>query len=307
MSGAPEVVVIGGGIAALTAALFACRLGRRTTVVSELLVGGQILDVEQIANFPGFPAPVSGAELGALLEQQAREAGADLVLEAAEAVVRRDGAYVVSTASGDLGAPAVIVATGSSLRRLGVPGEAALAGRGVSSCAACDGPLFAGRPVAVVGGGDSAADEALVVAAHASDVIVLVRDDAMSACAASLDRLLASDRVRVRTRCEPVEVLGSDGVSGLVVRDTASGERSRLDVDGVFVYVGLEPKTELVASLVERDEDGRVVTNGWMETCAPGLFAAGDIRRDAPGLLVTAAGDGATAAIAADRYLRGVR
>jgi thioredoxin reductase (NADPH) len=298
-----DVVVVGGGVAALTAATFAARLGLQTVVMADVLIGGQILNVEEITNFPGFPDSVSGADFGALVEQQATEAGAEFVFDQALSITVGDSALTVSGAAGELAAPAVIVATGSTLRRLGVPGEGRLDGRGISYCGSCDAAMFAGRRVAVIGGGDSAADEALVVAEHASEVVMVLREPELHAAASTRARVREHQRIHVRTQSDPLEVLGDSVVSGLRLRDGRTDEEYELDVEGVFVFVGLVPNTALLAPLVELDEDGYVSTTPWMETGVPGLFAAGDIRRDSPRQLVNVASDGATAAMAAHRYV----
>ena len=298
-----DVVVVGGGVAALTAATFAARLGLQTVVVADVLIGGQILNVEEITNFPGFPESVSGADFGALIEQQATEAGAEFVFDMAQSITVGDAAFTVSGATGDLAAPAVIVATGSTLRRLGVPGEGRLEGRGVSYCGSCDAAMFAGRRVAVIGSGDSAADEALVVAEHAAEVLMVLREPELHAAASTRARVRDHERIHIRTQCEPLEILGDSVVSGLRLRDRRTDEEFDLDVEGLFVFVGLEPNTALLTPLVELDHSGHVATTPWMETGVPGLFAAGDIRSDSPGQLVNVASDGATAAIAAHRYV----
>jgi thioredoxin reductase (NADPH) len=302
-----DVVVVGGGVAALTAAAFSARQGLQTVVMADVLIGGQILNVEEIANFPGFPDSISGADFAALVEQQASDAGADFVFDQAQSITVGASGFTVAGAAGDLSAPAVIVATGSSLRRLGVPGEDRLDGRGVSYCGSCDAAMFAGRRVAVIGGGDSAADEALVVAQYASEVVVVLRQPELRAVASTTERLRAHDRIHVRTQSEPLEILGGTVVSGLRLRDLRTNEEWELSVDGVFVFVGLVPTTALLAPLVDLDESGHVPTTAWMETSVPGLFAAGDIRRDSPRQLVTVASDGATAAMAAHRYVEAGR
>jgi thioredoxin reductase (NADPH) len=167
--------------------------------------------------------------------------------------------------------------------------------------------MFTGRPVAVIGGGDSAADEALVVAEHASEVVVVVRERELHAAASTRAKVSGHERIRIQAECEILEILGDSVVSGLCVRHTGTDEQTELDVEGVFIFVGLAPNTDLLASLVELDEDGRVPTTPWMETGIPGLFAAGDIRCDSPGQLVNVASDGATAAIAAHRYVESLR
>lgn len=298
-----DVVVVGGGVAALTAATFASRLGLRTTCVSDILVGGQIVNVGEIVNYPGLVEPVSGTELASAIEQQARDAGAEFVFGEALELVASDDGYTVTTTEGSISTRTAIVATGSVLRRLGIPGEDRLEGRGVSYCGDCDGPLFSGRQVIVIGGGDSAADEALMIAEHASEVLIVLRDAELRAAAATVARLESHERISIRPNCEPLEILGESTVSGLRVRDTVGGAEDVLAAAGIFVFVGLDPITSLLAGLADVDEHGRVETDAWMATRAPGVFAAGDIRKDSPGHLVNVASDGATAAIAAHRYL----
>jgi thioredoxin reductase (NADPH) len=291
-------------VAALTAATFAARLGLQTVVVADVLIGGQILNVDEIDNFPGFPDSISGADFGALVEQHATEAGAEFVFDQAQSITISESALTVSGSAGDLTAPAVIVATGSTLRRLGVPGEDRLEGRGVSYCGSCDAAMFAGRRVAVIGGGDSAADEALVVAEHAAEVVVVLREPELHAAASTRSRVRSHERIHIQTQREPLEILGDSVVSGLRLRDGRTEEEYELRVEGVFIFVGLVPNTDLLAPLVDLDDNGYVPTTPWMETSVPGLFAAGDIRRDSPRQLVNVASDGATAAIAAHRYLQ---
>jgi thioredoxin reductase (NADPH) len=303
-----DVVVVGGGVAALTAATFAARLGLQTVVMADVLIGGQILNVEEISNFPGFPDGVSGADFGALVEQQASEAGAEFVFDQAQAITKRESGFTVAGAEGDdVSAPAVIVATGSALKRLGVPEEERLEGRGVSYCGSCDAAMFAGRRVAVIGGGDSGADEALVVAEHASEVVMVLREPELHAAESTRIRVRSHERIHIQTMKEPLEILGDSVVSGLRLRDVHTDEEYDLRVEGVFVFVGLVPNTGLLAPLVTLDDNGHVSTSPWMETGVPGLFAAGDIRRDSPRQLVTVASDGATAAMAAHRYVEECR
>jgi thioredoxin reductase (NADPH) len=303
VTSAPEhdVIIIGGGIAALSAAMFAAQLGLRTLVMSEILVGGQIVSIEAVGNYPGFPDPVSGADLAALTEKQAADAGAEFVFSEATSIGARDHGFTVASASGELTARTVIVATGSSLRKLGIPGESEFEGRGVSYCGSCDGGFFSGQRVAVVGGGDSAADEALVVAQHASDVTIVTREPELHAAAVTRRKIDRHERIRVLARTEPVEILGDKAVTALRLRGAASDTPFDLEVAGVFVYVGLEANTSLLAPLINLDQDGRVPTDIDMQTSIGGLYAIGDIRRNAGGYLVNAAADGAVAAASARR------
>ena len=299
--------VVGGGVAALTAAMFCTRLGLSTTVVSDLLVGGQIVSVDRVTNFPGFPDGVSGSDLSAQVEQQARDAGATFAFGEATALELRDNDYLLTTTDGDIASLAVIVATGSRLRTLGVPGEETLRGAGVSQCASCDGPFFIDRRVAVIGGGESAADEALVVADYASEVVIVLRDEGLDAPAVTIERVLAHPKISLRPHNEVLEILGDERVKELRLRDSRDGTESHLEVGGVFVFVGLQPNTALLEPLLELSVTGHVDTDPWMATATPGLFAAGDIRRHSPRQLVNAASDGATAALAAHRYIDALR
>ncbi len=191
----------------------------------------------------------------------------------------------------------MILATGTRLRELGIPGEAEFKGKGVSHCASCDAPLLRDRTVAVIGGGDSAMQEALTLAAVAARVIILQQGPALTAQAAYLDQVTADDRIEIRFDAEVEEILGTDTVSGLRLNGT------ELDVDGVFIYIGMVPNTGVLDGMLSLDETGRIVTDNWMRSQAPGLFAAGIVRSGTPGRAVAAAGDGTSAALAADKYL----
>jgi thioredoxin reductase (NADPH) len=297
-----EVVVVGGGIAALTAGMVSARRGRSTVVLMPMMPGGHLMNVERIDDFPGFPEGIAGFDLGPLVQEQAAKFGCDFRMEEAEKVERAGDAWSVKTAASEYSANAVIVATGSALAPLGVPGEHELTGRGVSHCGTCDGPLMRGQRVCVVGGGDSALQEALTLAAFASEVVVIHRGDEPVAQAAYREACAEQSKITFRANSEVTAIVGIDAVSGVTVRDGA-GVESDVDVAGVFVFVGLVPNTACLADAVSLDADGRVPTDIWMRTSARGLLAAGDIRRDSASQAITAAGDGATAAVAAHRYL----
>jgi thioredoxin reductase (NADPH) len=298
-----DIVIVGGGLAGLTAALVAARHGRSTLAVLAEAPGGHLINVGKIEDFPGFPGGIAGYELCPSVQEQAADAGAEFRLAEARRLERRDDGWRVVADDGEYGAGAVIVATGSRPRELGVAGEARLRGRGVSHCASCDGPLLRGRPAGVVGGGDSALQEALTLAEHAASVVVVHRGPAFSAQQTLQRRAAEHPAIGVRFNAVVEEVLGEDALAGVLVRDTVTGAAERLELAGLFVYIGLEPNTALLANLTSLDEAGRVPTDGWMRTALPGLFAAGDIRRDSAAQAITCAGDGATAAVAAHRYL----
>jgi thioredoxin reductase (NADPH) len=298
-----EIAVAGGGPAGLTAALFAARQGRSTVLLDPLGAGGAILNTERVEDFPGFPDGVPGFELGPRLQQQVIEAGGAFELREVKRIEPRGGDWTAVTDEGEVGAAAVVIATGSRPRKLGVPGAEALEGRGLSTCASCDGPLYRGRLVAVCGDGDSALLETLELVRHDVRVVLIHPEEALRGQETYARRVRESAHVEVRDRTVLEELLGDEQVDGICVRDLVTGDTSTLPVAAVFVNVGRLPNTELVHGVVTLDEHGRIPTDLWMRTEREGLFAAGDVRADAPGQAITAAGDGATAAMAAHRYL----
>ena len=299
-----DVLIIGGGMAGLTAGIYASRYGLNTAIVEQMMAGAQIINLEKIENFPGFPQGIAGYELGPATQEQAMNAGVEVLMDTATNI-SVDGDYLRVT--GDMGGSyrgkAVIMAAGSSLRSLGIPGEEEFEGRGVSHCATCDGPLYMGQTVAVVGGGDSAADEALTLTEYTERVILFVRGDSLDAQQVLQDRIAANPKLEVRYGAEVVEIVGEDTVTGVRVR-TADGETVE-SLSGLFIYIGLDPNSASVADLVPLDNAGHIPVGLSMDTAQPGLFAAGDIRQQSAAQLVASAGDGATAAIAAFRYING--
>lgn len=302
-----DIVVIGGGIAGLTAGLFAARAGRSTLVLEPTMPAGHLLNIQKIEDFPGFMDGVSGIELGPNTQMQAMNQGAEFAMAEVQSLARADGGdsadWLLSTTDGDHRAGAVIIASGSHARALGVPGEERLVGRGVSHCASCDGPLFRGQTVGVAGGGDSALQEALTLAEYVGKVYVFVRGDRLEAQHVYRQRVAEERKIEVLYRTEVREILGEETVSGARIADLGSGGERTVDLVGLFVYVGLLPNTDFLDGLVQLDEAGRIPVDIWMRTELPGLFAAGDVRQDSASQAIAAAGDGATAAIAADRYL----
>jgi thioredoxin reductase (NADPH) len=300
-----DLVVIGAGVAGLTAAMHAGRYGISVAVVERMGVGGQIAPAERIENFPGFPQGVSGAELGPLLHEQAEAASAEFVLDTVEGLAIDGERHLVQCAGETLRTRAVVVAAGSTLRALGIPGEEKFAGRGVSHCASCDGHFFAKQDVCVIGGGDSACDEALVLTEHAARVTIVHRGDSLGAQKVLADRAASNARIDIVLGKTVEAILGEDRVSAVRLRDTASGAMEERATKGVFIYVGVEPNTAFLRSIVALDPAGHIQTDIMMQTSIPGIFAAGDIRAHSVAQLASAAGDGATAALAAVRYLKG--
>ncbi len=300
-----ELAVIGAGVAGLTAATVAAQHGLDVLVIERMGAGGQVMNVEQVHNMPGFVQPVSGFELGPLLQEQAEAAGAGFLLDTVTGLASEpDGRHRLLCEGETVLARAVLVAAGSARRALDVPGAQALAGRGVSHCASCDGPLFRGQPVCVVGGGDSAIGEARVLAGHASRVSVVFREDRPHAQRQLLRDLEGLAHVALMPATEVVGIEGGEqGVSAVVLRQ-ADGSARRLDVQGVFVFAGLQPETAFLGGALKRDAQGRIETDAALASSVPGVFAAGDVRAGAAYLLAAAAGEGAAAALSAYRYLR---
>ncbi len=299
-----DIIIIGGGAAGFTAGLYAARDRCRALLLERFSAGGQVLNCEHIENYPGFPDGVAGYTLGPLLQQQATSLGLELQLTEVSAV-RRDGATLaLQTDSGTFHTKALVVATGSSFSALGVPGEKEFIGKGVSHCAACDGAFFMDQPVAVVGGGDAALDEGLHLTQYASHVTVIHRREALRACRLLQERAQANDKLSFCWNSIVREIEGDAGVKRIQLEDVTQGTPSTLEVAGVFLYIGLTANTQFLGDLVPFNARGQIVTDLWMRTATPGVLAAGDVRSDSSRQLVSAAGDGATAALAAIRYVR---
>jgi len=287
--------------------MYAGRHGLRTMVIERLMAGNQIINVEKVEDFPGFPEGVAGAELAPLIQDQAMKAGAEFAMDEVTGLTL-DGPYkVVTTYSGSYRTGAVIVAAGSSLRKLGIPGEEELYGSGVSQCATCDGPMFMGEVVGVVGGGDAAADEAMTLTEYVDKVVLFHRREELRAQKVLQDRVLNHPKIDVALNTVVESIVGENMVKGVQVRNVVTNLRDRVDLTGVFVFVGLEPNTDFVRGVLKTDNAGHIPVDLWMETEVPGMFAAGDIRQHSAAQLASAAGDGATAAIAAVRYVAGSR
>lgn len=298
-----DVIIIGGGAAGLTAGIYTCRAGLRTLMLERLMPGGQVINAESIENFPGFPDGISGAEIGPLMQQQAMNYGLEIRLGEVDELEQDGANWRVSAWGEEYTGRSVIIAGGSTLRKLGVPGEEELYGAGVSYCATCDGGFFMNQTVAVVGGGDSALDEALVLTEYASRVLLFHRSDEFTGQKILQERVLSNPKIEVRWNTTVSEILGDGQVEGVSIVDETSGETSRIDLSGVFIYIGLHPNTDYLQDVLPLDNGGHIPTDIWMSTPARGIFAAGDIRQNSAAQLVSAAGDGATAAIAARRYV----
>lgn len=287
----------------MTAGLYASRARLRTLLIEKAIFGGQIANTEHVDNFPGFPDGISGFELGQSMYQQAEKHGIQTVAAEVTGIGTGEKGKVVKTTEGEYVATAVIIAGGAERNKLGVPGEEMLLGRGVSYCATCDGAFFREQEVAVVGGGESAIEEAILLTRFASKVYVIHRRNQLRASKLLQERAFSNPKLEFVWDSVVEEILGPDKVQSLVVRNVKTGDVTTLDVSGVFIYVGLHPETDYLKGVLPLDEEGRIPTTQRMETEIPGVFAAGDIRSNSPRQAITAAGEGATAAIAAERFL----
>lgn len=303
-----RVVILGAGPAGLTAGLYAARSGFSTVVVEQALPGGQIVNASHVENYPGFDNGVSGFDLGQSMHRQAEKAGAETMMtEVTGVTLATDGAsggvHTVHTTDGDIQATALIIATGSRYRTLDVPGEADHLGKGVSYCATCDGAFFREKKVAVVGGGDTALTDALELTAFASEVTVVHRRDELRASEALQANARKSRKISFMWNSVVESIEGDPVVTTLRLRNTKDDIISEVKVDGVFVAVSSVPSTGFLGDSVPLDEFGCVITSDLMETSIAGVFAAGDVRHNSARQVITAAGDGATAALSARRYI----
>jgi len=299
-----EVVIIGGGPAGLTAGLYTARAGLKSLLIERGAFGGQIINAPLVENYPGFPDGISGAELGALMHQQAAKYGLKTETTSVTAI-KAGKRHKVITEKGSFEAEAVIIAVGSEYRKLGVPGEETLVGHGVSYCATCDGFFFRRREVAVVGGGDAAITDALELTQHASKVYVIHRRDQLRAGEVLRKRAMAQPKIKFIWDTIVEEIVGGEVVKALKLHNVKTRKSSTLEVAGVFVAVGLKPNSQPFADVLKLTKAGHIVTDETMTTSAPGIFAAGDVRLASARQIASAVGDGATAALAAFSYLRG--
>ena len=300
-----DMAIIGGGPAGYTAALYAVRAGLDALVVEKLSAGGQMAQTHQVDNYPGFEEGVDGYELAEQMKRQAERFGAQSLYAEVVRVDLHADPKVIETSEGTILSKTVVIATGANPRKLGLPSEEALVGRGVAYCAACDGMFYRGKTVAVVGGGNSAAADALLLSRIAEKVILVHRRDTLRATKVYHEPLLRAENVAFRWNSVVDELLYEDKLTGLRLRNTVSGEAEIIQVDGVFISVGRKPATELVKDQLELDEGGYIIADETTVTSIPGVYAAGDVRKKPLRQIVTAVADGASAVHMAEEYLAG--
>ena len=298
-----DVIIIGGGPAGLAAAIYASRSRLRTLILERETPGGDLMNIDLIENYPGFQDGVNGADLGSQMITQSTKFGAELQFAEVEKIIPGTNEKMLKTSAGEFRAKAVIIASGSHSRKLGVPGEAEFANKGVFYCATCDGPRFAGKVVAVAGGGDSGVTEALFMSGFVSKIIIIEIMPQMLATKMLQERVLSNPKIEVRCGVKIDAIRGSDNLEFLELADVKTGQKSTLKVDGLLVRVGLIPNTAFLKGTLPLDPIGQVMVNDRMETELPGIYAAGDVRHNSPMQIVTAVSDGATAAMQSLKYL----
>jgi thioredoxin reductase (NADPH) len=304
MSDVRELIIVGGGPAGYTAALYAARANLEPLVIEGFNWGGQLMITSDVENYPGYPDGVMGPEMMAEFRRQAERFGADFVTDDVTRVDFSEQPFRVWVENDEYRAKAVVVATGASARWLGLPGEQHYQGRGVSACATCDGAFFKDKELIVVGGGDTAMEEATFLTRFASKVTVVHRRDEFRASQIMVDRARASDKIDFVTNAVIDEILGEGKVEAVRLRDTVTGDTSEMKVDGVFVAIGHDPNTKLFVDQLDHDDAGYLVTRpGTTETNVSGVFAAGDVQDHTYRQAVTAAGSGCMAALDAERFL----
>lgn len=298
-----DLIIAGGGPAGLTAGLYAARAMLKTLLIERMMLGGQVSATFLVENYPGFPDGISGLELSQAMEKQAKNFG--LIIENGEiGALRSSGKlWEIEMNSRKILAKSIIIATGVEPKRLGIPGEEELKGRGVSYCATCDGPFFRGQEIGVIGGGDSAVDEALYLTRFVEKVYLIHRRDALRAAKILQDRAFKNPKIEILWDTVVTSVIGKNGVDAIAVKNMKTEEVRELKVSGVFSYVGWRPLTGFLRGVIELDPFGYVMTDRNMATSAPGIFAAGDVRQKLLRQVATAVGDGAVAAFSAEKYI----
>jgi thioredoxin reductase (NADPH) len=303
-----NVIIMGSGPAGLTAALYAARANLKPLVIEGLEAGGQLMLTTLVENWPGYRDGIMGPELMAEMRAQAERFGAEIIRGHVAAVELLRHPYVVKTDDAEYECRTLVIATGASARLLGLPSERALIGHGVSTCATCDGYFFRGRPIAVVGGGDSAMEEAIFLTRFASQVTVIHRRSTLRASKIMQDKAFANPKISFEWNSEVEEVLdtGKGEVTAIVLRNNVTGDRKEIPVEGVFVAIGHTPNTALFHGQIETDANGYILTHAGTRTSVPGVFACGDVQDHVYRQAITAAGSGCMAAIDAEKYLEGL-
>jgi len=301
-----DVIIIGGGPAGLTAGLYTSRAKLKTLLFERMIMGGQVMTTTKVENYPGFPGGIDGPELMMRFQEHCQEFGLEVKTGEAEALVENDGIKTLTVDGEDYQARSIIITTGAEPSKLGVEGEASFVGRGVSYCATCDGAFFRDVEVAIIGGGDTAAEEALFLTRFASKVYLIHRRDELRATKILQDRIHANEKIEVLWDTVVARVDGDNsGMTSIALNNVKTGKERDLPLAGMFVAIGVTPKAHFLTEILELDDDGYILTDAECRTSMPGVFAAGDVRKKILKQIATAVGDGAVAAIMAEKYLDG--
>ena len=304
MSETREVIIVGSGPSGLTAAVYAGRAQLAPLVIEGVGAGGQLMLTTDVENFPGFPEGIMGPDLMVRMREQAVRFGAEFVTQDVDRVDLTTTPFTVAVGATEYKGESIIISTGATARLLGLESEARLLGHGVSTCATCDGFFFKDKALAVVGGGDSALEEAIFLTKFATSVTVIHRRDELRGSKIMQARAFANEKIKFQWNSEPIDIIGDTHVEGIELRDTVTGETSRLNVDGVFVAIGHTPNTDLFKGQIDLDANGYVITvPNSTATSVPGVFAGGDVQDHVYRQAITAAGTGCMAAIESERWL----
>ena len=302
-----DVIIVGGGPAGLTAGLYTSRAKLKTAIIEGSAIGGRMAEAWEIENYPGFVESINGYDLTQRMHEQTNKFGVEHIQTGVNGIEDQGPLKIVKTSLGEYAGKVLIIAGGSERRKLGIPGEKELIGRGVSFCATCDGPFFRNKTVAVVGGGNGALNEAIHLTHFAEHVYVIHRRDKLRATPVLQEKARSDPKISFIFNADVVAIEGSDTVERIIIKDVINGDESIKQVRGVFIAVGLIPNTEYLKGAIALNQFGAVITNVKMETNVPGIYAAGDVRADSVRQVVSAAGDGATAASYAQEYLTGIK
>ena len=298
-----DVIIIGGGPAGLTSGLYNARSRLNVLLLERLAPGGQVLTTDSVENYPGFPDGISGFELMDRMKAQAEKFGLKIQSDEVTGLELSAKRKAVLTGSASLETKAIILCCGAAWKKLGIEGEDQLMGKGVSFCATCDGPFYRNQEVAVIGGGDTALEEAIFLTRFVSKIHLVHRRDKLRATKVLQERALSHEKIEILWDSIPVRILGEKGVEGIELKNVKTQDVFRRNVQGVFVFIGTLPNTDMVKGLIRLDENGFVVTDDNMQTSVPGVFAAGDIRSKLFRQISTAVGEGAAASYAVEKYL----
>ena len=302
-----DIVIIGGGPAGLTAGIYATRALMKTLLLEKIAPGGLVITTEKVENYPGFAEGVNGYELMEQMIKQAGKFGLETISEEAIGISQKDKVFHIKTILQDYQALSVIIASGTIYRNLGVEGEQAFTGRGISYCATCDAPLFRNKEVVVVGGGDAAIEEALFLTKFVKKIYLVHRRDKLRASAILQERAKQNPKIEFIWNSVINRIYGKSKIEKVTIRNILDNSEQELNIDGIFVFIGFEPKTVFLKDFVELDKEGYVVTDYEMKTSHSGIFAAGDVRSNALRQIITACGDGARAAVSSQHFVENLK